>query len=63
MTSDCAVPSTGAREVLFVLSHVIHHWALIRYLLEAQGLEVPATFGFMPSTLRQLAKTQSAVGS
>ncbi|MEZ4459646.1 MAG: hypothetical protein R3E66_07915 [bacterium] len=63
MTSDCAVQSTGAREFLFVLSHVIHHWALVRYLLEAQELEVPATFGFMPSTLRQMSKTQNAVNA
>ena len=42
--------STVAREVVFVLSHTIHHAALIAVLLEDLGLERPARFGLAPTT-------------
>jgi uncharacterized damage-inducible protein DinB len=45
-----AVRSTLAREMLFVISHTIHHQALIAVLLSAAGRSVPDTFGLAPST-------------
>ncbi|MES1256086.1 MAG: DinB family protein [Acidobacteriota bacterium] len=42
--------STVARELAFVISHTIHHQALIALLLEAQGLVAPDRFGYAPST-------------
>jgi uncharacterized damage-inducible protein DinB len=45
-----AAPSTLAREVLFVISHTIHHQALIAVLLAAAGRRVPEAFGLAPST-------------
>jgi uncharacterized damage-inducible protein DinB len=42
--------STLAREVLFVISHTVHHQALIAVLLAAAGRTVPDTFGLAPST-------------
>ncbi|MEM8962703.1 MAG: DinB family protein [Acidobacteriota bacterium] len=43
--------STVARELQFLLSHTIHHYALIAHLLAVRGVEVDATFGVAPSTL------------
>lgn len=39
-----------AREVAFVLSHTVHHAALIAVLLEHQGEHLPAHFGLAPTT-------------
>lgn len=42
--------STRARELAFVVSHTIHHQAIIALLLVLQGLQPPAGFGVAPST-------------
>jgi uncharacterized damage-inducible protein DinB len=42
------------RELQFLLSHTVHHYALIALLLRGHGVEPPAGFGFAPSTLRHL---------
>lgn len=42
--------TTVGREVTFVLSHTIHHAALIAVLLEDQGHEAPQRFGFAPTS-------------
>lgn len=44
--------STLRRELQFLLSHTVHHWALVRYILNRSGIEVADTFGVAPSTLR-----------
>ena len=47
--------STVRRELDFLVSHTIHHYALIVVLLRFQGFEIPAEldgFGVAPSTLR-----------
>lgn len=45
------VAATSAeREVAFVVSHTIHHNALIRILVLSLGGTVPADFGYAPST-------------
>jgi len=38
------------RELLFLLSHAVHHQALIAVLARVQGLDVPELFGVAPST-------------
>lgn len=43
--------STWGRELVAVLSHEIHHAAILRPRLEAAGLELPASFGVAPSTV------------
>jgi uncharacterized damage-inducible protein DinB len=43
-------PSTLARELAFVSSHTIHHFALVALLLHDVGVRVPARFGYAPST-------------
>jgi len=46
--------STLARELAFVMSHTIHHQAIIALLLEFQGREpLDERFGYAPSTPRR----------
>jgi len=45
--------STLARELAFVVSHTIHHQALIGVLLAIHGHDVPERFGHSPSTPRR----------
>jgi uncharacterized damage-inducible protein DinB len=45
--------STLARESAFVVSHTIHHQAIIALLLAVHGYEVPDRFGHSPSTPRR----------
>lgn len=40
------------RELQFLLSHSVHHYALIAVLLRLQGVEPSADFGVAPSTLK-----------
>lgn len=48
--------STLGRELLFLLSHTIHHYALVDLLLREEGFEVPSDFGMAPSTLKHLER-------
>lgn len=49
-------PSSLGRELLFLVSHTVHHFAIIRLLLEAHGHRAPDDLGTAPSTLaHQLA--------
>jgi uncharacterized damage-inducible protein DinB len=45
--------STLARELAFVVSHTIHHQAIIGILLSFHGYDVPDRFGHSPSTPRR----------
>jgi len=45
-------PSSLSREVAFVLSHTIHHYAMIGGMAKALGCAVPDDFGMPPGTLR-----------
>jgi hypothetical protein len=44
--------SSGLRELQFLFSHTVHHYAIIRLLLAARGFEAGQEFGVAPSTLR-----------
>jgi hypothetical protein len=44
------LPSSVAREMEFVLSHTIHHHALIAEKLVGQGITLDTAFGVAPST-------------
>ena len=44
--------STVGRELQFLLSHTVHHFALIAVLLERFDIAVPEDFGIAPSTLK-----------
>jgi uncharacterized damage-inducible protein DinB len=56
---DCGEPgtrvvshSTFARELQFLVSHTVHHYAVIALLLRARGVEPGQDFGVAPSTLK-----------
>ncbi|MEZ5314210.1 MAG: DinB family protein [Thermoanaerobaculia bacterium] len=51
--------STVRRELQFLLSHTVHHFALIALVLERHGVEVPEDFGVAPSTLKHWQSHQS----
>jgi hypothetical protein len=55
--------SSGARELMFILSHTNHHWALARLLVELHQDTVPETFGYMPSTVRHMNSITSVEGN
>lgn len=44
--------STLARELQFLLSHTIHHYALVAIILKIQGIDCHPDFGVAPSTLQ-----------
>lgn len=52
--------STLARELAALLSHAVHHYALIAVLLRAEGLEPPADLGVAPSTLEHWNEERTA---
>ncbi len=45
------VQTSAERELAFVVSHTIHHNALIRVMVKLIGADVPADFGYAPSTI------------
>ena len=54
--------SSIERELDFLQSHTIHHYALIGFKLRAFGFELPPEFGVAPSTLRFWKQRKSAAG-
>ena len=51
-TSELWCASSVLRELDFLQSHTIHHYALIRERLAGLGFVVPPDFGVAPATLR-----------
>lgn len=49
--------SSVRRELQFLLSHTVHHYALIALALRLQGVEPGREFGIAPSTLTHWRKT------
>ncbi len=54
--------SSMGRELQFVASHTIHHYALIGVLLRLRGIQPPSEFGVAPSTLRYWEANGVALG-
>jgi uncharacterized damage-inducible protein DinB len=48
------VETTLGRELAFVLSHTVHHNALIAVIARLLAIEVPERFGYAPSTLAHM---------
>lgn len=49
-----ALNSTFGRETAFVISHTIHHNAMIAAMLRTTGVEIPDRFGYAPGTIAYL---------
>jgi uncharacterized damage-inducible protein DinB len=63
MTSDGApaeVRSSVGRELAYVLSHTIHHNALLAAMVRTLGGTPPERFGYAPSTIRQARSARAA---
>src|SRR4030095_7767776 len=43
--------SSLGRELLFLVSHTVHHYAIIKLVLDERGVDCDADFGVAPSTL------------
>jgi uncharacterized damage-inducible protein DinB len=54
-----AAGSTLRRELQFLLSHTVHHYALIGVICRDTGRPLPDGFGIAPSTLRHRAARQT----
>lgn len=52
--------STVARELRFLASHTVHHFALIAHLVRQQGIEPGEEFGIAPATLEFWASRADA---
>lgn len=48
------VSTTVGRELAFVISHTVHHQALIAAMLKLLGIEPPVHFGDAPATIAHL---------
>ena len=53
-------PSSVRRELQFLLSHTVHHHALVKELLRARGRAIGADFGVAPSTLEHRGRLACA---
>ena len=58
-TDDQWAPSTIARELQFLLSHTVHHFALISTMNSINNVATPENFGIAPSTLVHRRKISS----
>lgn len=56
-TKSATCHSTIERELVFVTSHAIHHYALIRIMCGMQNKTIPEFFGYAPATITHLTKT------
>lgn len=46
--------SSLGRELVFVLSHTVHHHAIMAAMCATLGIQLPVRFGYAPSTLAHL---------
>jgi hypothetical protein len=54
------VETTVGRELAFVLSHTVHHNALIAVQALTLGVKIPERFGYAPSTIAHLEEVGCA---
>ncbi len=55
------VDSTLAREIMYVVAHGVHHFALIAVMARVMDFPLPADFGVAPSTLQHRASLAARV--
>ncbi|TGL40993.1 DinB family protein [Leptospira perdikensis] len=51
------IPSSINRELKFLVSHTVHHYAIVSILVKLDGGTLPNGFGFSPATLFAKATT------
>lgn len=57
------IPSCLHRETAFVISHAVHHYAIMAIAARHQGVAPPKNLGVMPSTLRHKKAIAQAEGA
>ena len=60
-SADTAADSSVLRELEFLLSHTIHHYALVAVMARLQGCEPAEGFGLAPSTLKHQQRQTACV--
>ncbi|MBO6572164.1 DinB family protein [bacterium] len=55
--------SSIRRELQFLISHTVHHYALIGLILRTMDVTVPEDFGVAPSTLKYESEQETAKAS
>ena len=58
--APASAASTFGREVMYAVSHAIHHYALIALICRLRKIPLPQNFGLAPSTLEYLRQSASA---
>lgn len=56
-TKSASCESTIERELIFVTSHAIHHYALIRIICNLLDKQLPEFFGYAPATITHLNRS------
>jgi hypothetical protein len=59
-TATTSASSTFGREVMYAVSHAMHHYALIALICRLRKIPLPQNFGMAPSTLRYQRQSASA---
>ena len=59
-TSRPEVTTSASREFAFLITHAVHHYAIIAIVARNFGVEPSEQFGMMPSTLRHLQNLDAA---
>jgi hypothetical protein len=54
--------STVGREIMYVVAHAVHHYALIGIMGGLMGLKMPPGFGVAPSTAKYQAELKLQQG-
>lgn len=57
---DSLTGSTLARELVFVSSHAVHHYSIIKVISGLQNVRLPDTFGIAPATASFLRQQQAS---
>jgi hypothetical protein len=56
----CVAPSTIGREIMYAVSHAIHHHALIAMICDGRRIALPPDFGVAPATIAHLKERKIA---
>lgn len=58
--SATIIPSSLARELIFVTSHAVHHFSIISIAMQMQDLSIDKGFGIAPATASHLRDTEDS---
>jgi hypothetical protein len=62
-TGSQASSSTVGREIMYVVAHAVHHYALIGIMGGLMGLNIPLGFGVAPSTVKFQSESSRPLAS